>query len=162
MTRKTSRFSKERMIYWPDEFADVVDFLNGRDENGRVVANPLYSLNTGAIVLAASIGVKNNRRREVGQKRKEISTATFAGNDLEPYIFLIPLLGNPEAGTDLIRPDQEEQVVREFERWAAGGLELLAGEINESAGKDADIIVQRLMLGPRGEPEEVGELPDLL
>lgn len=162
MTRKSSLFSKERMVYWPDEFADVVDFLNGRDENGRVVTNPLYSLNTGAIVLAASIGVKANRRREVGQKRKEISTSTFAGNGLEPYIFLVPLLGNPDGGTDLLRPDQEEQLVREFERWAAGGLEFLAGEINESAGKDADIIVQRMMLGSTGEVEQEGELPNLI
>ena len=160
--RKQSLFTKERLIYWPDEFADVVDFLNGRADDGRIVANPLYSFNTGAIVLAASIGVKTNRRRDVGAKRKEISTATFASHGLEPYIFLIPLLGTPDLGTDILRPDNEEQLIREFERWAAGGLEVLAGEISDSAGKDADVIVQRLMLPSGSKGEERNKLPVLI
>jgi hypothetical protein len=160
--RKQSLFSKERLVYWPDEFADVVDFLSGRDARGQVVTHPLYSFNTGAIVLAASVGVRANRRREVGAKRKEISTATFASHGLESYIFLVPLVGAPDLGTDMLRPDNEEQVIREFERWAAGGLEILAGEISESVGRDADVIVQRLMLAPTGTQEEPGTLPRLI
>lgn len=144
--RKQSLFSKERLVYWPDEFSEIVELLTGRDRDGRTVGNPLYSFNTGAIVLAASLGAREKRKREVGASRKEISTTTFVGHQLEAYIFLVPLLGNPSLGTDFLRPENEEQVIREFERYAAGGLEILSGEIDASAGKSTDVIVQALML----------------
>ena len=159
--RKQSLFSKERLVYWPEEFSEVVDLLNGRDSEGRIVGSPLYSLNTGAIVLAASLGAREKRKREVGARRKEISTATFLSVELEPYIFLIPLLGDPVLGTDFLRPENEEQVIREFERYAAGGLELLAGEIDASAGKAADVLVQSLMVPPTQGKPKVGP-PDLI
>lgn len=159
--RKQSLFSRERLVYWPEEFAEVVDLLNGRDREGRVVGSPLYSFNTGAIVLAASLGAREKRKREVGARRKEISTATFLGHELEPYIFLVPLLGDPTLGTDFLRPDNEEQVVREFERYAAGGLELLAGEMDASAGRAADVLVQSLMI-PSTQARTAVDLPNLL
>lgn len=159
--RKQSLLSKERLVYWPEEFSEVVDLLNGRDREGRTVGSPLYSFNTGAIVLAASLGARDKRKREVGVRRKEISTATFLSHELETYIFLIPLLGDPVLGTNFLRPENEEQVIREFERYAAGGLELLAGEMEASAGKSADVLVQSLMIPPmQGKP--ILDLPDLV
>ncbi len=159
--RKQSLFSKERLVYWPEEFSEVVDLLNGRDREGRAVGGPLYSFNTGAIVLAASLGAREGRKREVGPRRKEISTATFLGHELEPYIFLVPLLGDPALGTEFLRPENEEQVIREFERYAAGGLELLAGEMDASAGKAADVVVQSLMIQASiGKKSE--DLPSLI
>jgi dnd system-associated protein 4 len=161
--RRQSLFSKERLVYWPEEFSEVVDLLNGRDREGRPVGNPLYSFNTGAIVLAASLGAKQKRRREVGARRKEISTATFASHNLEAYLFLVPLLGDSQLGTDFLRPENEEQVLREFEQYAAGGLEVLAGEMDASAGKAADVLVQSLMLASLGGSiARPGLLPDLL
>jgi hypothetical protein len=159
--RKHSLFSKERLVYWPEEFSEVVDLLNGRDGEGRTVTSPLYSLNTGAIVLAASLGAREGRKREVGTRRKEISTATFLSQELEPYIFLVPLLGDPTLGVGFLRPENEEQVIREFERYAAGGLELLAGEMDASAGKAADVIVQSLMF-PSEKFVGVTDLPNIL
>jgi hypothetical protein len=159
--RRQSLFSKERLVYWPEEFSEVVDLLNGRDREGRTVGRPLYSFNTGPIILAASLGARDKRKREVGARRKEISTATFLSHELEPYIFLIPLLGDPVLGTDFLRPENEEQVIREFERYAAGGLELLAGEMDASAGKAADMLVQSLML-PSARDKEAVDLPSLL
>jgi len=159
--RKQSLFSRERLVYWPEEFSEVVDLLNGRDREGRTVGSPLYSFNTGAIVLAASLGAREKRKREVGTRRKEISTATFLSHELEPYIFLVPLLGDPALGTECLRPENEEQVIREFERYAAGGLELLAGEMDASAGKAADVIVQSLMFPPV-RSAGVTDLPNLL
>jgi hypothetical protein len=159
--RKQSLFSKERLVYWPEEFSEVVDLLNGRDQEGRTVGNSLYSFNTGAIVLAASLGAREKRKREVGARRKEISTTTFLSHELEPYLFLVPLLGDPTLGTEFLRPENEEQVIREFERYAAGGLEFLAGEIDASAGKAADVIVQLLML-PSSKSEGIQKVPSLL
>lgn len=159
--RKQSLFSKERLVYWPEEFSEVVDLLNGRDREGRTVGSPLYSFNTGAIVLAASLGAREKRKREVGTRRKEISTGTFLSHELEPYIFLIPLLGDLALGTEFLRPENEEQVIREFEKYAAGGLELLAGEMDASAGKSADVLVQSLMI-PSAKDKTAANMPDLL
>ena len=159
--RRQSLFSKERIVYWPDEFSEVVDLLNGRDRQGRAVSNALYSFNTGAIVLAASLGAREKRRREVGAGRKEISTTTFVSHHLESFIFLIPLLGDSSLGTEFLRPENEELVIREFERYAAGGLEILAGEMDASAGKAADVLVQTLMI--QSQDSKVNQvLPDLL
>jgi hypothetical protein len=145
--QKPSVFTKERMVYWPGEFAEVVDLLNGRDQEGRIVSYPLYSMNTGPIILAASLGVREQRSRDMRtDNRKEISTATFHSNGLEMYLFLVPLLANPSLGSDFLRPENEEQVIREFERYVAGGLEFLAGEMEASAGKAVDLLVQALMI----------------
>ena len=160
--RGQSLFSKERLVYWPEEFSEVVSLLNGRDLEGRTVGSSLYSFNTGAIVLAASLGARENRMREVGSKRKEISTSTFNSHRLEAYLFLVPLLGNPSNGTDFLRVENEENIIREFERYAAGGLELLAGEMEVSAGKSADILVQNLMMRNFNKAKSTSEMPNLL
>lgn len=161
--RKSSLFSKDRLVYWPAEFADVVDLLNGRDREGRAVANGLYSLNTGPIVLAAALGLREGRKRDVNTKdRKEIDTSVFAKEGLDGFIFLVSLLGNPEQGIDILRPENEEQVIREFERYAAGGLELLAGELESSPTKSPDLLVQSLMLPRAPRVPAGGELPELI
>ena len=160
--RGQSLFSKERLVYWPEEFSEVVSLLNGRDLEGRVVGSPLYSFNTGAIVLAASLGAREKRTREVGPRRKEISTATFNSHRLEAYIFLVPLLGNSSNDTEFLRVENEENVIREFERYAAGGLEMLAGEMDASAGKSADMIVQTLMMRQARQSHSEATLPSLI
>ena len=162
MMRGQSLFSKERLVYWPEEFSEVVNLLNGRDVEGRPVGNALYSFNTGAIVLAASLGAREKRTRDVGARRKEISTATFNSHNLEAYLFLVPLLGNPSLGADFLRVENEEQVIREFERYAAGGLEVLAGEMEASAGKAPDILIQTLMMKGSHPSGTKSEMPSLL
>ena len=107
--REASQFTRERAIYWPGEFSDVVGLLTGKDSSGNVIAQPIYQFNTGAIILAASLGVKNMRKREVGADRKEITTTTFSSQGLERYIFLIAMLGDPDGCVGLLRPDNEER-----------------------------------------------------
>lgn len=157
-----SLFSKERLVYWPEEFSEVVDQLNGRTADGKALGNGLYSFNTGAVVLAAALGVQQRRRREVGSQRKEISTTTFASHRLESYLLLIPLLGDSELTVDVLRPENEELVIREFERYVAGGLEYLAGVLEESAGKSIDMVVQSLASSAARASIADEEVPDLL
>jgi len=160
--RGQSLFSRERIVYWPEEFSEIVSLLNGKDTEGRPVGNSLCSFNTGAIVLAASLGARERRMREVGPKRKEISTATFHTHRLEAYIFLIPLLANSKLNTDFLRIENEEQAIRDFERFAAGGLEILAGELDASAGKAPDILIQSLMLKRSIDSVATKEIPSLI
>jgi len=157
-----SLFSKERLVYWPEEFSEVVDQLNGRTADGKALGNGLYNFNTGAVVLAAALGVQQSRRREVGSQRKEISTTTFASHRLETYLFLIPLLGDGKLTVDILRPESEELVIREFERYAAGGLEYLAGVLEESAGRSIDMVVQSLAASAARIATAEQEIPDLL
>ena len=152
--RKHSLFSKERLVYWSDEFADVVNLLTGKDAQGNATHPPVCSLNADAIALAAAVGLKHKRKREFGNGvRKEISTATFATRGLEPYIFLVGLLGVTMTNVEILRPENEEPLIKEFERYASGGLEVLRAEFSLAPTKGADWIVETLFYASSSEGE---------
>jgi hypothetical protein len=143
--RKQSLFSKERLVYWSDEFTDVVNLLTGKDLQGNAAHPPVCSLNADAIALAAAVGMKHKRKREFGNGiRKEISTATFATRGLEPYIFLVGLLGGTMTNVDILRPDNEEILLKEFEQFASGGLEFLRTEFSLNPTSSAETVIQKL------------------
>jgi len=123
-----SLFDRERAVYWPTEYADLVNLLKGTGPGGKASHAPFYKFNTGVIALAAVIGLAHGRQRDVGTARQEISTSTFASHRfgnvaLDTYLFLVPLLASGD--TDLLKSGREEEVIRQFERYAAGGLEVL-------------------------------------
>lgn len=160
---RTSLLTKDRTVYWPSEFAPFVNSLKGQDENGRATTPPLYSFNTGAMVLAASVGVVHRRKRDVGSKVQEIMTHTFASQGLEAYLLLLPLLGRADASVDLLRPEHEDELLREFERYAAGGFEVLQGMFDASAGKSSEFILHEEMrkVMQKAEEQVAEELPNL-
>ena len=111
---------------------------------GKATHAPLYKFNTGVIVLAAVAGLVHSRVRDVGPAKQEISTNTFAshrfGNaPLDTYIFLVPLLADGD--TELLKAGREEDVIRRFERYAAGGLEVLHEALSVSADSTGMAIV---------------------
>jgi dnd system-associated protein 4 len=115
-----------------------------------VPGSALYQFNTGAIVFAAAVGLSHERQREIGSERKEITTSTFTGHGLDTYIFLIALLSKKSVDTNLLRAENEDAVLRIFERYAAGGLEILRGIFDESPTQSVDIVVQRYLSTPQG------------
>lgn len=159
--RDQSHFTKDRPVYWPGEFADVVNNLTGKNTQGVFIGNPLYQFNTGAIAFAASVGLKHRRKREVGSDRKEIMTSTFAGHRLEMYIFLIVMLGMESPNVDLLRVDHEEAVIREFERYAAGGLEFLRTEFENNPNQSPDVVLEKMFREERKNNSSDEDLPDL-
>lgn len=89
------------------------------------------------MLLAATIGLAHNRERDVGPSRQEISTDTFEshrlGNtqsSLASLVLLIALIGTQDV--ELLRPDREAELIRKFERYAAGGFEYLRGALSTS------------------------------
>jgi hypothetical protein len=89
------------------------------------------------VLLAATIGLAHNRERDVGPSRQEISTDTFEshrlGNSqssLASLVLLIALIGTQDV--ELLRPDREAELIRKFERYAAGGFEYLRGALSTS------------------------------
>lgn len=159
--RNQSHFSRERSVYWPGEFADVVNSLTGKNTQGISIGNAIYQFNTGAIAFAASVGLKHRRRREVGSDRKEITTTTFASHRLEMYIFLIALLGMESPNVGLLRADQEDAVIREFERYAAGGLEYLRTEFEQNPTQSPDVILEKMFRSELKQEHTDTALPDL-
>jgi dnd system-associated protein 4 len=160
--RKQSLFSKERLVYWSDEFADVVNLLTGKDAQGNATHPPVCSLNADAIALAAAVGLKHKRKREFGNGvRKEISTATFAARGWEPYILLAGVLGGAMSNVEILRPDNEELLIKEFEQYAAGGLEFLRTEFSESPTKGSDWVIERLFAEASKDPGNQG-IPSLI
>ena len=129
-------FANERSVYWPSEYADLVNTLKGLGAGGKPSHAGLYKYNTGVIVLAAMVGLVNGRERDVGSGRQEISTSTFESHklgdaSLGAFLFLVPLLAGAEIET--LRAERDDELLRKFERFAAGGLEVLQGAMSTSA-----------------------------
>lgn len=140
-----SLFSQSRTIYWPTEFVDLVNMLKGQDPNGSLSHAALYAYNTGPVILAAILGITHRREREVGAQRQEISTDVFErqrlGNStLASFVLLIPLIGTGDL--ELLRPEREEELVRRFERYVAGGFEYLRGAMSRSSDSTGQAVLR--------------------
>lgn len=140
-----SIFSASRSVYWPGEYADLVNMLKGLDANGSAAHAPMYRYNTGPIVLAAILGLSHQREKDVGPQRQEISTDTFEAHrfgsaNLGSYLLLIPLIGTGDI--ELLRPEREDELIRKFERYAAGGLEYLRGAMSRSSDSSGQAVIK--------------------
>jgi hypothetical protein len=161
---KTPIFKKERNIYWPAEFSGVADMLIGQMDSGETNSNRFFQMYVQVLVLAACIGVSQKRKRELGSgPKKEVSTQTFYSNKLDEYLLLIPILANPDRGQDLLRAENDDFLLREFECYAAGGLEILNGIFNDSPGKLPELIMQTQLLSliKKVSDNESGVKPDI-
>ena len=138
-------FSMSRTVYWSTEFMDIVNMLKGLDSNGQSSHFGLYRYNTGPVILAAMVGLFHGRERDVGPHRQEISTETFEtqrfGNEkLSMFIMLVALIGTDDV--DLLRVEREEEMIRKFERYVAGGFEYLRGAMAHSGDSTGEAVIQ--------------------
>jgi hypothetical protein len=124
-------FASSQTIYWPGDYSYVVDSLKGLSRDGKPAGDPVYRYNTGAILLASVVGLVHDRRGEVGTNRQEIAGETFESqklgstqSSLAAFVLLVGLLAYRDV--EYLRPERENELIRMFERYAAGGLELLA------------------------------------
>jgi hypothetical protein len=145
MAQHSSLFSTPRTVFWPSEFADLVNMLKGQDAHGSPSHPPMYSFNTNPIVLGAILGIAHQREREVGPQRLEIGTDVFerqrfGNSSLASFLLLIPLIGTGDL--DLLRPEREEELIRRFERYAAGGLEYLRGAMSRSSDSTGQAVLK--------------------
>ena len=77
------------------------------------------------------------------------------------YIFLVAMLGMENPTVDLLRPDQEDTVIREFERYAAGGLEYLRTEFEQNPTQSPDVVLEKMFMAEIKQGSGEAELPDL-
>ena len=129
-----SLFSHDHTIYWPSKYERVVEFLKNGTE-GKSNIKSLYRLNVEVIVLAACIGLRENNAIQLpaNADRKEIALSTFNDNQLGVYIYIIPMLSEERNNIELFRNKGGEDIaIAIFQKYAAGGLEILNDRLNTS------------------------------
>lgn len=125
MLNQKTLFSYDHTIYWPEKYERVVEYLKngmGHGENSQ----SLYKLNVEVLVLAACVGLEAGNAIDIPPQTKEISLSTFTSQSLSVYIYLIPMLAEKDTTIDFFRNKEgEAKAVSIFQRYAAGGLEIL-------------------------------------
>jgi dnd system-associated protein 4 len=125
MLNQKNLFSYDHTIYWPEKYNRVIDFLRNGTSNSEN-SQSLYKFNVDVIVLAACIGLNAGNAVDLPAERKEIALSTFTSQSLSIYLYLIPMLAEQEVTVDFFRNKEgEDKAIRIFEKFAAGGLEIL-------------------------------------
>jgi dnd system-associated protein 4 len=139
-------FKKERTIYWSAEYSDIVNLLTGLSDEGEN-RNGMFETNAHVMVFAACLGLNvGGGKRPVASQKKEITTQTFYSRRLDRYILLIALLGNKELGPELLKSENDEMLIKEFEGYAGRGFEKLASIFYDSPGKTPEMLIQGELL----------------
>lgn len=147
-----SLFSHDHTIYWPSKYERVVEFLKNGTE-AKPNNRSLYKYNVEVIVLAACLGLKENNAIDLppNSERKEIALSTFNDQQLGIYIYIIPLLGEEKGNVELFRNKQgEDTAVSIFQRYAAGGLEVLNDRLNTSGHDSPYLFLDDLISSSNG------------
>jgi dnd system-associated protein 4 len=120
-----SLFTYDHSVYWPKKYERVVEYLkNGTSD--IVNSQSFYKFNVEVIVLAACIGLREDYAIDLPSETNEINLSTFNGQNLGIYLYLVPMLSQTEPDVDFFRNKEgETRAISTFERYAAGGLELL-------------------------------------
>jgi len=125
MLNQNSLFIADHTIYWPEKYEQVVEYLKNGTGTGPNHQS-LYKMNVEVIVLAACIGLKHNNALDLPSEKKEIALSTFNQHGFGVYLFLIPMLSEKQVSVDYFRnKDEEKRAISIFEKYAAGGLEIL-------------------------------------
>lgn len=147
-----SLFLFDHTIYWPSKYERVVEFMqNGT--TGKSNDNSLYKLNVEVIVLAACIGLREKNLIDFpsSSERKEIALSTFNQNKLGIYIYIIPLLSDKKLNIELFRNEEgEDKAVSIFQKYAAGGLEILNDHLNTSGNDSPYLFLEDIILNTGG------------
>jgi len=156
MLNQRSLFSFDHTIYWPKKYESVVAYLqNGTGDKPN--HQSLYKTNVEVIVLAACIGLNNQNSVDVPSERNEISLFTFNSHSLSIYLYLIPLLSQDQVSIDLFtNKEGEDRAISIFQRYAAGGLEIL-NERLVSRGMDSPYLFTSDLL--TNNDDNVRDLP---
>jgi dnd system-associated protein 4 len=113
-------------VYWPGQYEAVVQYLQKKSTSGTAPGKPVFNSNMEVIAFAACVGLSESHPLQT-EGTQEISTFTFEGKGYGPLLFLIPMLAAPEK-FDLYKlrdGEGERDCLKEFERYAAGGLQIL-------------------------------------
>ena len=143
-------FSKERSVYWPAEFEPLFNFLKMpvADALGEEANKPggVFDLNAHLMVFAALVGVSESNVRDLCKDKKEVPLSVFVGNEIEHYLYLVPMLSNQGVSVEIMKDEQgEDRAIKIFEQYAAGGCEILEAKRVELYLNSPDIFIVNLL-----------------
>ena len=133
-----------KVIRWPKKYSDVANILSSlkEDNSHEDPFLPFYKTNAGILIAAASIGLIKGIEEDVSTisgETNEIRTETFDQNRFGQiafsyYVALIVFLHTKDK--EIIRDDRDDELIKIFQKLAAGGLSYLKGSLFDRANSD--------------------------
>jgi hypothetical protein len=136
--------NNKKVIRWPKKYSDIADIILSLNEDGSHEDPylPFYDNYAGVLIVAASLGFTKSLQEDVGSSSSdtnEIRSDTFERSkfgqiSLSYYMALIVFLHTRDR--NMIREDRDDDMVKNFQRLAAGGLSYLRGAVFDRANSD--------------------------
>lgn len=92
-----------------------------------------------AMVFAAALGYARGQREEFSKTSEEIPWEVFVNAGAEPLIDMLAAATTDDK--DILASDRDEDRVRIFEEYAAGGLELIAERLDSDHRTPLDALI---------------------
>lgn len=108
-----------RDIRRPDSAEPLVERLTNQQRSGT--ETPVFPTIMDLLIFCAAVGYAKERRKSVPSSGKGVPYRIFENNQREGYIYLLALAA--EGDPSILSGERDDEVVRIFEEYAAGGLE---------------------------------------
>jgi dnd system-associated protein 4 len=135
-----------RDIRRPDNLEPIVERLTSGDftETGIPVFPTIMDL----LIFAAGVGFNHNRRVPVPSTGRAIPIRIFENNQKDGYLHLVALAKKEDP--TVLTTDFDDETVKMFEEFAAGGLEIISDWFSNSPSDSSGVEtllaeMQRLM-----------------
>lgn len=138
-------FKLDGNIYWDGQYEDIMFLMRGQNGKGEKSHPAMYATFAEASILAAAIGLKENRQKKLStDNRREIPINIYKGRSLgdkvdptlDEYIALMAIikLNNVKLLEDENDDnyDNQKTIINTFQELVNGGLEFLRGELSQS------------------------------
>lgn len=125
-------FTSRKNIYWPKKYEGVVNTIRLQSDATAPTQDfkPFYKTNAHVLILAAAIGLVKGMKEPLDKERNEIDKLIFENNILVSqklvyYMALIVFVYKKDEKAQIIREENDDELIRTFEELAAGGLNYL-------------------------------------
>lgn len=151
---KMDYFQSRKNIYWPKKYEGVVNTLRPQIDAKASSADfkPFFKTNAHVLVFAAALGLVKGMREPLDKERNEIDRLIFEGNHFHAqrlvyYMALIVFFSIKDEKAEVIREENDDVLIREFEELAAGGLKYLQDcqFNNENHDATAQTVMQEIL-----------------
>jgi dnd system-associated protein 4 len=117
-----------RDIRRPDSLEPLVERLTGAKltDSGA----PVFSTIMDLLIFAAGVGFHARRKTPVPSAARGIPYRIFENNQKEGHLYLLALAEAKDSAS--LVSDNDDEIARIFEEYAAGGLEIISSWLNES------------------------------
>jgi hypothetical protein len=149
-------FQSRKNVYWPKKYEGVVNTIRSQTEANAPTSDfkPFYKTNAHVLILAAAIGLIKGLKEPLDKEKNEIDRAIFESNffvsqKLVFYMALIVFFYQKDEKAEIIREENDDELIRTFEELAAGGLRYLEESQFNSENHDPTAIpvLQEILMG---------------